>query len=155
DMPTHPLAVCRAVGLPDAGASDAELLARFADGRASGPGTPEADAAFEALVRRHGPMVRAVCRRVLGPSDDADDAFQVTFLVLLTKARAIRARAAVGNWLYGVAYRTATHLRSRATRRRPVPTELDAMPAPQPAAADELLAALDDELARLPEKYRS
>jgi RNA polymerase sigma factor (sigma-70 family) len=155
DMPTRPLAVCRVIALPDSGSSDADLLARFADGRSPGSSTADADAAFEALVRRHGPMVHAVCRRVLGRSADADDAFQATFLVLLTKARAIRARAAVGNWLYGVAYRTATHLKARAARRRPVPTELDAMPAPQPDDAADLLAALDDELARLPDKYRA
>src|SRR5438132_1625553 len=91
-------------------ASDCELLERFTSQRD--------EAAFAALVRRHGPTVLGVCRRVLRDSNDCDDAFQATFLVLLRKARSIRTPELLGNWLYGVAYRTAVRARSERVRRR-------------------------------------
>jgi DNA-directed RNA polymerase specialized sigma24 family protein len=75
-------------------------------------------AAFELLVRRHGPMVLGVCRRILGNAADADDAFQATFLVLVHKANSIRPRSLVSHWLYGVARNTALKARERAHKRR-------------------------------------
>src|SRR2546423_906580 len=93
--------------LPDGGGmTDAQLLDCFLRHRD--------DAAFEALVRRHGPMVLGVCRRVLRHTQDAEDAFQATFLVLARKAAAIGQRELLGNWLYGVAYRTALDARAGA-----------------------------------------
>jgi RNA polymerase sigma factor (sigma-70 family) len=130
-----------------AGTPDVDLLKRYVS---------EGDeAAFEALVQRHGPLVWGVCRRVLRNPHDAEDAFQATFLVLVSKASAIRSPRALGNWLYGVAYRTAPHARHRATRRRAkeaaMPTRTET---PEDAWA-ELLPVLDQDLERLPEKYRS
>ncbi len=96
-----------------AGVTDGELLHRFAarrDEREDGG----AEAAFAALVARHGPMVRRVCRLLLGDPNDADDAFQATFLVLARKAGAIRRPDLLGNWLYGTAQRAARKLRTRA-----------------------------------------
>src|SRR5437763_501679 len=90
--------------------TDGELLGAFVARRDEG--------AFAALVRRHGPMVLGVARRVVGNAPDADDVFQATFLVLVTKAASVRPREALGNWLYGVAYRTALKVRSTAARRR-------------------------------------
>src|SRR5262245_27063496 len=102
-------ALRRAAFLGDgAGMTDGELLQRFVEARD--------DLAFEALVRRHGPMVWSVCRRVLGRAHDAEDAFQATFLVLVCKASCVEPREAVGNWLHGVAYHTA--LKARAASRQ-------------------------------------
>src|SRR5881394_3635796 len=89
--------------------TDGQLLARYVARRD--------DAAFAALVRRHGPAVLGVCRRVLRNPQDADDAFQATFLVLIRKAASIRQRDLLGNWLYGVAYRTALDARAVTGRR--------------------------------------
>src|SRR5438874_13743064 len=76
------------------------------------------EAAFEALVSRHGPMVLGVCRRMLADQADAEDAFQATFLVLVRRARQLGPRDAIGPWLYGVAARVALRARARAARRR-------------------------------------
>jgi RNA polymerase sigma factor (sigma-70 family) len=129
-------------------APDADLLERFRGG---------ADVtAFEALVRRHGPMVLRVCRRVLGDAHEAEDAFQATFLVLAQKAGAVRKGASVASWLHGVAYRVAGKARARAARPRPP----CAGPAAQGDAADEVSwrevrSVLDAELGRLPEEWRA
>src|SRR2546423_7298977 len=98
------------LGSMDAMRSDAQLLDSFIARREP--------AAFELLLRRHGPMVLGVCRRVLGNSHDAEDAFQATFLVLVRKASSLRQRDLVGNWLYGVAYRTALEAKAARARRR-------------------------------------
>src|SRR5262249_7507000 len=114
----------RAALLPDGGGmTDGELLDCFL---ARGD-----HAAFEALARRHGPMVWGVCRRALSNRHDAEDAFQATFLVLVRKAGSIKNRGSVGSWLYGTAYRAA--LEVRAARRPVKETQVSAMPEP-PAA---------------------
>src|SRR5437867_2870244 len=89
---------------------DARLLERFI--------TVRDEAAFEALLRRHGPMVLGVCRRLLRGPCDVEDAFQVTFLVLVRKAHSLRRRELLAQWLYGVAYRTALKARSQSARRQ-------------------------------------
>jgi RNA polymerase sigma factor (sigma-70 family) len=131
----------------DAARTDGELLTRFLARRD--------EAAFAALVRRCGPMVYGVCRRLLG-SADADDAFQAVFLVLVRKAAAVRPRERVANWLYGVAYHTAQKARAAAARRRA--NERTAAAMRRPDASDDiwgpLLPILDEELRRLPENYR-
>src|SRR6266404_4490392 len=76
------------------------------------------EAAFHALLRRHGSMVLDVCRNVLGNEADAEDAFQATFLILTQKAGSIRKQASVGSWLYGVAYRTALKARAGSAKRQ-------------------------------------
>jgi RNA polymerase sigma factor (sigma-70 family) len=130
----------------DAGAAEGRLLERFLADRD--------EAAFAALLRRHGPMVLGVCRRILGNAHDAEDAFQATFLILVSKGATVRPRGMVGNWLYDVAYRTALGARRAADRRRV--KEARVMPRCEPAGAwDELREVLDQELVRLADKYRS
>jgi RNA polymerase sigma factor (sigma-70 family) len=131
------------------GLTDGQLIERFLSARE--------EAAFEALVRRHGPMVFGVCRRVLACAHDAEDAFQATFLVLVRKAAAFAARDTVGNWLYGVAYRTAQKARSAAARRRAKEKHM-ARPEALCDEGDlwqEMRPLIDAELSRLPDKYRS
>src|SRR5579884_1533550 len=140
----------RVVG-PTGGArlTDAELLERFI--------TDQDEAAFEALLRRHAPMVLGVCRRILGHADDAEDAFQATFLVLVRKATSIRPRDAVGNWLYGVAYRTALEARVRLARRRAREHQVPIMPQREvepESGWQDVRPVLDRELSALPDKYR-
>jgi DNA-directed RNA polymerase specialized sigma24 family protein len=95
-----------------ASVTDAQLLARFVDHRD--------EAAFSALVRRHGPMVWGVCCRLLHPQD-AEDAFQATFLVVVRRAASVIPREMVANWLYGVAHQTALKARARTAGDRLVP----------------------------------
>jgi RNA polymerase sigma factor (sigma-70 family) len=113
--------------------------------------------AFASLVRRHGPMVLAVCRRLLADPHDAEDAFQATFLVLVRKASSVGRPERLGNWLYGVAYRVAVKLRSQNARRHRREQPFVDVPAGD-VVADlvwrELRSAIDEELYRLPEKYR-
>jgi RNA polymerase sigma factor (sigma-70 family) len=115
------------------------------------------EAAFAALVRRHGPMILGVCRRLLRQEQDAEDAFQATFLVLARKAASIRPREVVGNWLYGVACRTAMKARTMNARRRQREGRAGikaTAEAPSGETWDDLLPLLDQELSRLPDKYR-
>ena len=116
------------------------------------------EAAFEALVRRHGPMVWAVCRRLL-THHDAEDAFQATFLVLARKAAAVRPRELLPNWLYGVAYHSAQKARALAVRRSARERQVTAMPDPPATEPADTWAALqpvlDRELHALPDRYRA
>jgi RNA polymerase sigma-70 factor (ECF subfamily) len=101
----------RAALLPDgAGLTDSQLLELFLSRRD--------EAAFEILVRRHGPTVLGVCRRILGDWHDAEDDFQATFLVLARKSAVVMPRDRLGNWLYGVACRTALKARTASARRQ-------------------------------------
>lgn len=134
--------------------SDTELLDRFIAARGE-----EAEASFAALVQRHGPMVQGVCRRILGNPDDADDAFQATFLVLARKARAIARRELLANWLYGVAVRTARELKAQQARRLAREGKMNRLGTPAAASIpddslDELRTALDEELSRLSGLFR-
>jgi RNA polymerase sigma factor (sigma-70 family) len=130
--------------------SDQQLLDRF---------IAHQDAeAFAGLVSRHGPMVWAVCRRVLSDPHDAEDAFQATFLVLVRKASAIAIRSSIGSWLHGVAYRVACKARTQRIQRRSRESEFTDMPVAEPTPDrlwDDVRAVLDEEVSRLPEKYRA
>jgi RNA polymerase sigma factor (sigma-70 family) len=133
--------------------SDAALLTRWL--------TKREEAAFAALVARHGPMVLGVCRRILGDAQHAEDVFQATFLVLARKAARLRRPEALSSFLYGVALRLARKARSVAARRSLIPLHPEAPepvdPSPHPLdvlSGRELLTLLDTELARLPEVYR-
>jgi RNA polymerase sigma factor (sigma-70 family) len=146
--PGHGWGVRRPTAVADETRLDAELIDRFVarrDGRA-----------FARLVERHGPLVLGVCRRVLRHEQDAEDAFQATFLVLARKAPHIRRRDALTGWLYKVAYHLAMKVRGSAGRRR----QSELQPRFEPATADDrfnwndLRAALDEELGRLPDRYR-
>ena len=128
--------------------TDQELLSRYTAGD---------EAAFAALVRRHGPMVWGVCRRVLHGHHDAEDAFQATFLVLVRRARSVVPRQMVANWLYGVAHRTAVKARAAAARRSRRESQLAEWSEPaagEQSANHDLRSLLDRELSRLPDEPR-
>lgn len=145
--------ICRiAIRGTEADVPDGQLLERFlADGDA---------ASFEALLRRHGPMVLGVCQRVLCHPQDAEDAFQATFLILVQHARSIVARDNVGSWLFGVAYRTAKKARAmgrRWAKEKQMPRFEGLPPRFEGSSAGtqpELRDLIDQELSQLPEKYR-
>jgi RNA polymerase sigma factor (sigma-70 family) len=131
--------------------SDAQLLEAFIRQRDS--------QALEGLVRRHAPMVWGVCRRTLASHHDAEDAFQSTFLVLVRKAASIRSRELLANWLYRAAQTTARKARQMAAKRYARQKAMVPMPEPKTQSRDrefgpELRALLDEELSRLPDKYR-
>ena len=132
------------------GLSDSQLLERF---------LTQADVeAFEVLVGRHGPMVLSVCRAILRDPHDAEDAFQATFLVLVKTGGTIRGRDALAGWLHRIAHRVAHQANLAAARRRRYEKEVGQMAIAtstnEPAARDDLLPVLHQEIARLPEKLR-
>src|ERR671933_368530 len=139
-MTTGP--INRVLGRLRRAGSDRELLAGFVERRD--------EDAFAALVRRHGPMVLAVCRRLLRNPHDAEDAFQATFLVLARKAAAVSPRERVGNWLYGVAYTTAVRAKVANAKRRARERQMTNMPEPEALPQDpwdDLQPLLDEALA--------
>jgi RNA polymerase sigma factor (sigma-70 family) len=130
--------------------SDEQLLQIFLSRRE--------ESAFAALVRRHGPMVLHVCRRVLGHEQDAEDAFQATFLVLALQAARLRKKSSLASWLHGTAHRIALKAKQAAARRRKYEGQTPPRPNTEPSTKllwDEVRVLLDEEIARLPEKYRS
>ena len=131
------------------GDEDGPLLVRFAADRD--------EAAFAALVRRHGPMVLAAGRRVLADANDAEDVFQATFLLLACKAGSVRSSGSLGAWLHRTATRLALALREQAARRRKHERAAVAVRPTDPsaeAAWRDVAPLLDAELLRLPDKYR-
>jgi RNA polymerase sigma factor (sigma-70 family) len=141
--------LCRSIVCDGAGRTDGELLETFL--------RQKDDAALAALVRRHGPMVWGVCCRMLRNHHDAEDAFQATFLVFVQKATALPDKEMVGNWLYGVAHQTAVRMRALAAKRGVRERQVAVMPEPTSAEQyvwNDLQPVLDEELARLPDKYR-
>ncbi|MGE3808816.1 MAG: sigma-70 family RNA polymerase sigma factor [Gemmataceae bacterium] len=138
--------------------SDRLLLERFV--------TQRDDQAFAALLLRHGPMVHAVCRRLLPDSHQADDAFQAVFVVLVRRAHVVDRERSLASWLYGVAYRVALKARGRAARQHALERQADDMDRTDPdvppdhdpatrASLRELRGVIDDELNQLPDKYRA
>jgi HlyD family secretion protein len=139
-----------------AGMTDRQLLERFADGRG-----PSSDAAFEVLILRHGPMVLRVCRNMLRHEADVADAFQATFLVLVRRRETLRTLESVGGWLYGVVCRVAARARVDAARRQKAEQRaaLRVVEAVDPAEDipmnREFGPVVQEEVRRLPEKYRA
>jgi len=134
--------------------SDEQLIDQFLTGQKE-----DSESAFETLLKRHGPMVFGVCRHVLRRDQDAEDAFQATFLVLARKAGTIHNREILGCWLYEVAYRTAIRARERRARSTPrmeIPEVAESHSGPENAAGrNELRLLLRAEVDGLPAKYRS
>jgi RNA polymerase sigma factor (sigma-70 family) len=129
--------------------ADEELLERFLQ--------RHDQSAFEALVRRHGPTVWTVCRRLLRNAHDAEDAFQAAFLVLVRGAASIGRRESVGGWLYGVAYRVSMKARAMAAKRRSkeaAAARSDVQPPQHGEDDSELLRIVHEELAQMPDRYR-
>jgi RNA polymerase sigma factor (sigma-70 family) len=134
------------------GLSDRQLLERFSSGRDA-----SAEAAFEAIVRRHGPMVLRLCYKMLANQADAEEAFQATFLILVKKCRSIRQLDTVGGWLFGVASRVAARAQVERSRRRTaerqgglrIATAMDTHG--DSSERVELDAAVEAEVLRLPE----
>jgi RNA polymerase sigma factor (sigma-70 family) len=149
-MIAHDLQILFNVGTV-VGLNDGQLLRRFTQGR-----DDHGQAAFAALVERHGPMVLRVCGAVLRDRTDIEDAFQATFLVLARKARSIREPDAVGSWLYGVALRIAANAKVAAMRRQVHERRRGATAVTPPTEEDryDRERALLEEVDRLPEKYR-
>lgn len=133
-----------------AGLTDGQLLTDYI--------TNQNEAALAALVQRHGPMVWGVCRRVLGNHQDAEDAFQATFLVFVRRSASIASRELLANWLYGVAHQTALKARATVAKRTVREKQVTVMPEPAVMERDlwnDLQPLLDQELSRLPDSYRA
>jgi RNA polymerase sigma factor (sigma-70 family) len=129
---------------------DGELLQRFLNDQDEG--------AFQQLLRRHGPMVLATCRRILGDAHEAEDGFQATFLILARKGRSILRLGSLGTWLHRVAYHVAINARARAAKQLAREREVAQMSSTEPEtgpAGAELSRLLDEELRGLPDKYRA
>ncbi len=138
----------RLLASPGGDVADGELLARFVASRD--------EDSFAALMRRHGPMVLGVCRRMLRHAQDAEDCFQATFMVLARKAATVK-RESVSSWLYAVAYRTSLEARAINARRRAREMQVQEMSHPEvlPPESQDWRPWLDQELNRLPEPYRA
>jgi len=140
----------RIASTEDKARTDRELLAAFS--------TRNDQAAFTALVKRHGSMVMSICRRVLHHLQDAEDAFQATFLLLARRSTGIRKQESLASWLHGVAFRMARKAKQSASRRRKYEGTVQPAQSDNPTAAlewREVQAILDDEIQRLPEIYRT
>ncbi len=137
--------------------SDLELLARFT----AQNDREVSEAAFAALVARHGRMVQGVCRRILGDDHDTDDAFQATFLILARKAASVRVEDSLGRWLHGVSVRVARRARAIAIAHRRRAQPLDRIDPPDVQSASDAMerkdfqSVIDEEISRLPARYRS
>ncbi|HEV3384631.1 MAG TPA: sigma-70 family RNA polymerase sigma factor [Gemmata sp.] len=147
-LSAKPSSVTSGVSIHYVNASDGDLLARWVVASDS--------AALDVLVRRHGTMVLGVCRRLLGNTADAEDAFQVTFLILIRKAGTLTSPGQVGGWLHGVAFQVSRRMRADLARRR---VREEAMTTDYPSEnppddTSDVRRVLDEELDRLPEKYR-
>lgn len=143
------IAPLRRLAARDLPQTDAQLLTAFVRHRDP--------TAFETIVRRHGPMVYGVCRRVVGHAPDADDAFQAVFVVLARRAASVRPREKLADFLFGVAYRTALKARAKLARRRTREKQVDAMPDVATTSPDtwtDLQPVIDQELAALPDRLR-
>lgn len=140
----------RAIGLHQvADSPDRELLERFVN--------QGEETAFEALLRRHGPLVLGACRRMLSDPHDVEDAFQATFFIFVRKARGIARGDVVGSWLYRVAYHAAARVRAGVGRQRAREAPLAETDVAAPEEAEsrrDLELLVDDAINRLPEKYR-
>src|SRR5262245_48529601 len=129
--------------------SDSSLLCRYV--------SQKDESAFSLLLQRHGPLVLRVCRQVLQRPEDADDAFQATFMVLARQAGSVRQGQSLPGWLYKVAYHIAVQVRGRSVNRQVHEEQVAAMRQEQATAANEtqdVWPILHDELNRLPSKYR-
>jgi erythromycin esterase len=145
-LPQYIRRLRRTIGTPGGRPADADLLRRWVADRD--------EAAFELLVYRHGPMVFGVCRRVLGAGPDADDAFQAAFLALVRRAAAVRDGGSVGGWLHRTALQATLRLKARRRHNQPAPPEPAAPPDDAADRAD-LRAVLDEEIGRLPDRFRT
>jgi RNA polymerase sigma factor (sigma-70 family) len=143
--------IYRMIGKPPAnGQTDRHLLERFALGHD--------EAAFGTLVERHAPLVYGVCWRVLRHTQDTEDAFQASFVVLARKAGSISWKDSISSWLYQVAYRIAVEAKTKIARRRIHERQAAEMRTPEitnQVSRQELAQVIDEELHRLPDKYRA